>query len=105
MLFGEFITGTIAFPVPHRQYVFSLPIMLRVSFRNNRQLLKKLCRIANECLLEFLRRSLNRAAGQLGMVMTIQTYGEYLNANPHLHALVADGLFTDNGMFGACPAP
>ena len=35
----------------------------------------------------------------------IQTYGEYLNANPHLHALVADGLFTDNGMFGACPAP
>ncbi len=27
LLFGEFITGTIAFPVPHRQYVFSLPIM------------------------------------------------------------------------------
>ena len=40
LLFGEFITGTIAFPVPHRQYVFSLPIMLRVYFRNNRQLLK-----------------------------------------------------------------
>ena len=67
LLFGEFITGTIAFPVPHRQYVFSLPIMLRVYFRNNRQLLKKLCRIANECLLEFLRRSLNRPDGQLGM--------------------------------------
>jgi hypothetical protein len=30
LLFGEFITGTIAFPVPHLQYVFSLPIMLRV---------------------------------------------------------------------------
>ena len=38
--FAEFITGTIAFPMPHRQYVFSLPIMLRVYFRNNRQLLK-----------------------------------------------------------------
>jgi len=48
LLFGEFITGTIAFPVPHRHYVFSLPKMLRVYFRNNRQLLKKLCRIANE---------------------------------------------------------
>ena len=71
--------------------------------RNNRQLLKKLCRIANECLLEFLRRSLNRPAGQLGMVMTIQTYGEYLNANPHLHALVANGLFTDDGMFYVAP--
>ena len=32
LLFGELITGTIAFPVPHRQYVFSLPIMLRVYF-------------------------------------------------------------------------
>jgi hypothetical protein len=30
LLFGEFITGAIAFPVPHLQYVFSLPIMLRV---------------------------------------------------------------------------
>ena len=91
--------------MPHRQYVFSLPIMLRVHFRNNRQLLKKLCRIANECLLEFLRRSLNRPAGQLGMVMTIHTFGEYMGYNCHIHALVADGLFTDNGMFGACPAP
>ena len=52
--------------------------MLRVYFRNNRQLLKKLCRIANECLLEFLRRTLNRPAGQLGMVMTIHTFGEYM---------------------------
>jgi transposase-like protein len=97
LLFGEFITGTIAFPVPHRQYVFSLPIMLRIYFRNNRQLLKKLCRIANECLLEFLRRSLNRPAGQLGMVMTIHTFSEYMGYNCHIHALVADGLFTDNG--------
>jgi len=40
LLFGEFITGTINFPVPHRHYVFSLPIMLQVYFRNNRQLLK-----------------------------------------------------------------
>jgi len=103
LLFGEFITGTIAFPVPHRQYVFSLPIMLRVYFRNNRQLLKKLCRIANECLLEFLRRSLNRPAGQLGMVMTIHTFGEYMGYNCHIHALVADGLFTDNGMFYVAP--
>jgi len=77
--------------------------MLRVYFRNNRQLLKKLCRIANECLLEFLRRSLNRPAGQLGMVMTIHTFSEYMGYNCHIHALVADGLFTDNGMFYVAP--
>jgi len=61
-----------------------------------------LCRIANECLLEFLRRSFNRPTGQLGMVMTIQIprlRDEYMGYNCHIHALVADGLFTDNGMF------
>jgi len=77
--------------------------MLRVYFRNNRQLLKKLCRIANECLLEFLRRTLNRPTGQLGMVMTIHTFGDYMRCNCHIHALVADGLFTDNGMFYVAP--
>jgi hypothetical protein len=41
--------------------------MLRVYFRNNRQLLKKLCRIANECLLEFLRWSLNRLSGRFSL--------------------------------------
>ena len=45
LLFGEFIKGSVAYPLPHRQYVFSLPKMLRIYFRNNRELLKKLCKI------------------------------------------------------------
>jgi len=79
--------------------------MLRIYFRNNRRLLKQLCKIANECLREFLRQVTRKPDGQLGMVMTIHSFGEYMGSNCHLHALVADGLFTDNGMFGACPAP
>ena len=27
--------------------------------------------------------------------MTIHTFGEYMGYNCHIHALVADGLFTD----------
>ena len=37
--------------------------------------------------------------GQLGMVMTIHTFGEYMGYNCHLHALVADGIFSPSGMF------
>ena len=59
----------------------------------------ELCRIANERLLKFLRRRLRRPAGRLGMVMTIHTFSEQMGYNCHIHALVADGLFTDNGMF------
>ena len=46
LLFGEFIKESVAYPLPHRQYVFSLPKMLRIDFRNNRELLRRLCQIA-----------------------------------------------------------
>jgi hypothetical protein len=64
LLFGEFIARTIAYPVPHRQYVFSIPVMLRVYFRHHPGLLTKLCRIAHESLLLFLRTVLHLPAGQ-----------------------------------------
>jgi hypothetical protein len=35
--------------------------------------------------------------------MAIQTFGEYLNFHPHIHAVVADGLFADSGMFYVLP--
>ena len=47
-------------------------------FRNNRWLLKQLCKIANECLLEYLRQITHKPDGQLGMIMTIHTFGEYM---------------------------
>ena len=37
------------------------------------------------------------------MIMTIHTFGENMGYNCHLHALVADGLFADNGMFYVAP--
>jgi hypothetical protein len=38
--------------------------MLRIYFRNNRELLKRLCQIANECLLEYLRQVTHKPDGQ-----------------------------------------
>jgi hypothetical protein len=35
--------------------------------------------------------------------MTIHTFGEYLNFHPHIHAIVADGLFCEDGSFHAAP--
>jgi len=103
LLFGEFISAEVAFPVPHRQYVLTVPIRLRVYFRNNRKLLKKLCQAAHDSLLDFMRQSLRLPEGMPGMVMAIQTFGDYVNFHPHLHALVADGLFTDTGLFYVMP--
>jgi len=102
-LFGALLSETILFPVPHRHFTFGIPKMLRPYFRYDRDLLKDLCRIAHECLLEYLRTTLDLPDGLPGIVMAIHTFGEYLDHHPHLHALVADGLFARSGMFYVLP--
>jgi len=102
-LFGELLSGTILHPVPHRHLTFTIPKMLRPYFRYDRDLLKDLCRIANQCLVEFMRTTLGLPEGIAGIVMVIHTFGEYLDFHPHLHALVADGLFTRSGLFHVLP--
>jgi ribosomal protein S27E len=101
--FGEHLKETILYPVPHRQYVFSIPIILRGYFRYDRKLLSKLCRCASKSLVTFFRTALGVQSGALGAVMAIQTFGDYGKWHPHLHILVADGLFFENGSFYVMP--
>lgn len=54
-LFGELLSETILYPVPHRHFTLGIPKMLRPYFRFDRDLLKELCRI--DFTLSFLRRS------------------------------------------------
>ena len=77
--------------------------MLRPYFRYDRSLLKDLCRIAHQCLLEFMQTTLGLPGGIPGIVMTIHTFGEYLDFHPHLHMLLADGLFVRSGLFYLLP--
>jgi Putative transposase len=65
--------------------------------------LANLCRVAHECLIEFLRTSLGLPEGVPGIVMAIHTFGEYRDFHPHLHALVADGLFARSGFLHVMP--
>ena len=102
-LFGALLTETILFPVPHRHFTLGIPKMLRPYFRFDRDLLKDFCRLAHECLVEWMRTTLSLPDGQPGLVMAIHTFGEYLDFHPHLHALVADGLFTRDGRFHVLP--
>ncbi len=56
---------------------------------------------------DFLRDALGDAGGVgtrahdgvPAIVMAIHTFGEHLDFHPHLHALVADGLFDREGRF------
>ncbi|NIA09552.1 MAG: hypothetical protein GWP10_07450 [Nitrospiraceae bacterium] len=46
--FGEDVCNNILYPVPHRQFVFSIPILLRVYFKYDRRLLTEFCHCAKE---------------------------------------------------------
>src|SRR5713226_81576 len=103
LIFGEWITENILYPIPHRQYVFTIPKMLRPHFRFDRKLLGKLSQRAYQCLKEFFCKTLNKKEGALGVVMSIQTFGDLINFHPHLHCLVTDGCFLPNGWFYVLP--
>ncbi len=52
-----------------------------------------------DSLKTFLRTQLGLSDGQVGMILLIHTFGEYLGWHPHLHILCADGLFRQSGLF------
>ncbi len=74
--FGEHLRASILYPVPHRQYVFNIPIILRTYFEYDRSLLSKLCHCASRSLLKSFRTAIGLKDGAAGAVMTIQTFGD-----------------------------
>ena len=100
MEFGEFLVEEVLADVPHRQWVFSIPKMLRPWFLFDRGLLGDMCAIVWKLLSKFIVTSTDKAkasGAKAASVMSIQTFGEQVNFNPHIHVIAADGCFTDGG--------
>jgi hypothetical protein len=93
--FAEHLYGTVLEPVPHRHCGFTLPKRLRVYFRYDRTLSGILFRAASIAV----QRVLGTDTQTAGLVLTVQTAGEALNFNPHLHGLVTNGTFDETGAF------
>ncbi len=53
----------------------------------------------------YLRQSVHDDSAAPGAAIAVQTFGEFQNFNPHLHAIAADGCFSDNGVFQVAPGP
>ena len=72
-------------------------------FRFNRELLRKLPRLAWETVLEVCRAVLGRDDVVPGMTAAIQTHGQLSNWHPHIHALTTHGAFAPDGTFIPLP--
>jgi hypothetical protein len=81
-------------------FTLTVPKRIRPFFLWERKLLGLLARCATESIKQFYRLILNEPRGTLGIVTSIQTFGnQAANYNPHIHCLVADGLFLSDGSF------
>ena len=89
-------------PVAHRQYVFTVPRLLRPIFARHREWLGELCRIAARLLVKACAEA---APGtRPALILFVQTFGDLANFNPHVHVLAADGAFAPDGGFVPLPA-
>jgi hypothetical protein len=93
--FGEHLYDSVLEKVPHRHCGFTLPKRLRVYFRYDRSLNNILFQAAATAVHSVLGSDTQSTA----LVLTVQTAGEALNFNPHLHGLLADGTFDASGKF------
>jgi len=102
LLFAEYMNERLMLRLPHRQFVFTLPKVLRVFFRHDRQLHGEISRLIHRLLQDFF----TAAAGmriRTGGVIAFQTSGEFVRWNPHWHGLFLEGGFDRNGRFVHIP--
>jgi len=101
LAYGEWVEDNVLAPVPHRQYVFALPKLLRPWFRHDRARLGKLCQLIAKLLHQGFRSMAPQ--GRPAFILYVQTFGDLVTFNPHIHALVADGVFYPSGTFRVLP--
>ncbi|MDP6673822.1 MAG: transposase [Gammaproteobacteria bacterium] len=101
LAYGEWIEEQILAPVPHRQYVFALPRLVRPYFRYHRAYHGQLCRLVADLLRTGFTTMM--PGGQPAFILYVQTFGDLVTFNPHIHALVADGVFMPSGTFRVLP--
>ena len=97
--FGEWLCQEVIKAVPHRHFIFSIPKILRRYFLFDRKLLSELSRCAWESLKEFFQEATPEEDAVPGATVAIQSFGDFLGFNPHLHILGTDGCFYGGGMF------
>jgi hypothetical protein len=96
---GIHVVEDVCAPVAHRQVVFTIPKRLRIHARFDRELLGKLSSCAWNCIKAEVRRMLPLPDVVPGMITAIQTFGQLLHWNPHIHSLVTCGAYAPEGEF------
>jgi hypothetical protein len=99
LLLALHLTDDVLAEVPHSQFVFTIPKRLRLFFKYDRSLLGKLVSSAWQTVREVYSEEVGLDDALPAMIAGIQTFGDLINWHPHIHAVVADGVFLPSGKF------
>jgi len=100
---AAFIADDLCAAVPHRHVVLTVPRLIRNTFKFNRALLDDLYHAAHSAIAAWLRHRTGQPDGQPGLVVAVQTFGDFLFWHPHVHVLATAGVFAPNGDFHLAP--
>jgi len=76
LLLGEYLSEDLLLCLPHRQFVWTIPKVLRVFFRHDRQLFADIGRLLYDILTRFFSQAAGRTL-RCAMVSSHQTFGEF----------------------------
>jgi len=95
-LFSQRMNEKILLKLSYRQYVFTLPKMLRPYFRYNQVLFAGISKLISDIIIGYYNELTGKNV-QSGIVVSYQTYGDFLRFNPLWHCIVMEGSLTEDG--------
>lgn len=98
LLFSEYMDEQLLLRLPHRQFVWTFPKILRPFFRHDRRLFSEISRLLFKMLADFYNEAAGKAI-ESAAVLVFQTAGDFVRHNPHYHGIVLEGGFDDQGRF------
>ena len=102
LLLAEHLDREVLLHLPHRQFVFSIPKILRPYFRYDRKLFAGVTRIIHELLEEYCQQATGKDV-RTGAVVSYQSFGDMLRFNPHWHSITLEGCIDISGVFHHLP--
>jgi len=101
ILYAEYLAEELLLELPHRQFVFTVPKILRQYFKNDKRLFGEVSRLIFELLWGFFNLAAQRRL-LCGCVASYQSFGEFARFHPHWHVLVLEGATTNGADSSIC---
>ena len=88
--------------LPHRQFVFTLPKLLRPYFKNDRNLFEDVSKIIFSIINDYYNEAAKTVV-KTGAIVSYQIYGDMLRHNPHWHCIILEGGIDEEDSFHHIP--